>query len=459
MDFSGGKNGDAEDRSSGEAEAENLGGGNDAVNLGGDNGDAHQDYYRHRVPHQDDRLWRHPSELAAQHRNTLPEPPTLQVAKVAPRHHKFNHKPSRLRVALLASALLCLFLAAYTAATRPADTAAFTATEERLYIAPATTPATQALTEIAAETGLGPGNTVFPLSDTVAKIEVARGFEMVEGAAVYIDGGYLATTSHLIDGADYVIARSLGHRFNAEIITVDSVSGLAILAVDCDPCPKAELASTHHAHRLPIFGSGASTQPISLDYNASFGHDISELETTQADIAAFEIAHVYNTPKSTPQQISVGNGRGGHRISLYSDTYNTAANLKAGAAIFNRNGQVIGLYDHSSASAIPAWLIEAVVEDLILYGQVRHPWLGATYVLDSRGHVIVDVAAGSPASAADLRTGDVVVSVDSVALGADRTLFAEVIHRDIGDIMVLGIERAAEPLTLELTLVAAVQPD
>lgn len=92
------------------------------------------------------------------------------------------------------------------------------------------------------------------------------------------------------------------------------------------------------------------------------------------------------------------------------------------------------------------------------------PYLGVTYVplsheLATRygvdagiGVLVTDVADGSPARAAGLRRGDILLSADSAPLTPARSLVALLIERRPGDRVSLQLMREGRTLTAELVL-------
>src|SRR5216110_1043512 len=99
----------------------------------------------------------------------------------------------------------------------------------------------------------------------------------------------------------------------------------------------------------------------------------------------------------------------------------------SGGPLVNVDGEVIGInssiYSNSGGSvgigfAIPINRVARVVDDLLSHGSIRRPWIGVRLrtVNSSNprdalaaGAVVASVDPGSPAAAAGLQTGDVIV--------------------------------------------------
>lgn len=69
-----------------------------------------------------------------------------------------------------------------------------------------------------------------------------------------------------------------------------------------------------------------------------------------------------------------------------------------------------------------------------------------------RGAVVTDVEAGSPADAAGIRTNDVVLAVDGVAMVGDADLIGTIRDLDPGSKVSIDLLRDGEPLTVTVTL-------
>ncbi|MEZ4767010.1 MAG: PDZ domain-containing protein [Caldilineales bacterium] len=77
----------------------------------------------------------------------------------------------------------------------------------------------------------------------------------------------------------------------------------------------------------------------------------------------------------------------------------------------------------------------------------------------SAGATIVDVVADSPAEAAGLQAGDVILSVNGEALGADNTLADAVAALQPGDSATLEVQRSGEDANLALDVTLGENPD
>ncbi|HEX6059186.1 MAG TPA: PDZ domain-containing protein, partial [Gemmatimonadaceae bacterium] len=123
-------------------------------------------------------------------------------------------------------------------------------------------------------------------------------------------------------------------------------------------------------------------------------------------------------------------GRNYLGVNRFEDFIQTDAAINpgnSGGPLVNAAGEVIGvnssIFSPSGGSiglgfAIPIDRARNVVEDLLRYGEVRRPWIGAQLLTPSsrnprevlqQGAVVASVVRGSPADRAGLRAGDVIV--------------------------------------------------
>ena len=105
-----------------------------------------------------------------------------------------------------------------------------------------------------------------------------------------------------------------------------------------------------------------------------------------------------------------------------------------------------------------------IADQLAAGGEVVHPFLGIGYgmltpALAARlelpikqGVVVGEVAAGSPAERAGLRTRDVIVAVDGQPIVDETTLGRALNRRRPGEQAELALARGDERLTLRVTL-------
>jgi serine protease Do len=150
----------------------------------------------------------------------------------------------------------------------------------------------------------------------------------------------------------------------------------------------------------------------------------------------------------------------------------------SGGPLINLQGEVIGVNSaiawegQSIGFSIPINVAKKVVDDVIAYGRIVRPWLGVRYVMVDESVVeefglAVDAGAliipeepgaesvipGSPAAAAELQPGDVILSVDGVSLSVESSLGDVINTFAPGTTVTLRVHRAGEVISIPVTLV------
>ena len=267
------------------------------------------------------------------------------------------------------------------------------------------------------------------------------------GSGVIVDAraGYIITNHHVIEGADEIIATlNDGRRLTARLVGVDPEVDLAVLQV------KAQ---------------GLTAVPIGESGRLRVG-----------DIVV-AIGNPFGLGQTVTSGIVSALGRTGLGIEGYEDFIQTDASINpgnSGGALVNLRGELIGIntaiVGASGANvgigfAIPSNMAQAVMAQLIEYGEVRRGQLGVV-VQDlspelaqafglqlSGGAVVARVVPGSPAEEAGLRSGDVVTAVNGQAVRNASVLRNVIGMLRVGSKVRLDIVRDGRRQTLQTVLV------
>lgn len=218
--------------------------------------------------------------------------------------------------------------------------------------------------------------------------------------------GYIVTNNHVVEGADSVLVRMSDRReFDAEIIGTDPRSDLALLRIDGSALPALNIASDDElevGEWVLAIGS-----PFGLDYSVTAG-----IVSAKGRSLPTENNENYVPFIQTDVAINPGNS-GGPLFNLDGQV------IGVNSQIFTRGGGSIGL-----SFAIPAPVVRNVVAQLKEHGRVTRGWLGVSiqdvdknlaesFGLDKpKGALVAQVSSDSPAEAAGLETGDVIVTFD-----------------------------------------------
>jgi Do/DeqQ family serine protease len=227
------------------------------------------------------------------------------------------------------------------------------------------------------------------------------------GSGVIVDpNGYILTNNHVIENAQEIIVRlSDARKFTATLVGSDPKTDLAVLKVEgTTPLPAADLGDSENL-RVGQWAI-AIGNPFGLDRTVTVGI-ISATARTRVGLTTYE------NFIQTDASINPGN---------------------SGGPLLNLDGRVIGVNTAIVASgqgigfAIPINMAKEVMRQLITRGRVVRGWLGIVIqdvndqlaqsfgVREKDGVLVSDVMRGSPAEAAGLRPGDVVVGFADTAI-------------------------------------------
>ncbi len=270
------------------------------------------------------------------------------------------------------------------------------------------------------------------------------------GSGVIVDAaGVIVTNHHVIDGADTIlITLSDGRELTAEVTGQDPQSDIAVLRVQDPP---------------------GDLEPI------AFG-DSDALRLGESVIA---IGNPFGLSGTVTLGIISAKGRGNVGIVDYEDFLQTDAAINpgnSGGALLNLRGELIGINTaivtrsggyQGVGFAIPSNMVDRVITSLLEDGEVHRGWLGvALQPLTSelaealgvdpslRGVVLSDVHPDSPADAAGLQRGDVIVSLDGSAVRSPNQLRNYVGLRSPGDSIAVEVVRNGDRRTLDVALAA-----
>jgi len=390
------------------------------------------------VPHPDDRLWMHPSEMAAMHQaRAHAETAQMPVIHIAEPRSKLQ---TGLRVAagviVVGAAALTLGVVSNRGSgtsTQIAGTTAGIQSIEYSTATEATNPgaADAAIEPIAdvgsASAGRSAGDAdeaqlVAEVHDEVAnslpRVQAATPSGMREGSGLFVtDEGHVATSAGLIDNADYVLVWTEdGQRWKANVIASDAVSDVAVIQIDSSDWPSVAL------------GSGADLwsgqDALTLDHNSH--------QVQLGEVVSIEGAWVgIDSPTALP-----------------------------GSAVVDENGAVIAMVtnDGTNSHATPAWMLEQVAVDLISAGWTTHTWLGIVVDTpadaDSEMIRVNEVVLNSPAHFAGLRANDLIDSLNGDPVDDSATLHRMVQELAPGEDAVLTVTRNGSRRIIVATLAA-----
>ena len=302
--------------------------------------------------------------------------------------------------------------------------------------------------EAAVPDGIDVSDIARRLGPSVARVDVATPLGPSHGSAVVYDqDGVLVTNAHVVERATRItVTLPDGVREDAEVVGTDARSDLAVLRVDHDELPRPRWADDEQ--HLEV-GSDvvAIGSPFGLDGSVTAGI-VSALGRTVSTPAGSPLVDMIQTDAA----INPGNS-GGALVDGYGQV------IGINTAIMSQTGGHQGV-----GFAIPASTVHVVATQLLETGTVQHAELGVIgqsvdpevariYGLPvDEGAVVVDVRAGSPAEAAGLRTGDIVIAVDDEPVGSIAELAGRLQQRTPGETVLLRVVRGGDEFQVEVEL-------
>ncbi len=213
--------------------------------------------------------------------------------------------------------------------------------------------------------------------------------------------GYILTNNHVVANASKVTVKLAdGREFKAKIVGTDPASDVAVLKIEAD--------------HLPVLPLGDSDKIEVGEWVIAIGNPFGLTQTvTVGVISAKGRSGVgitdYEDFIQTDAAINPGNS-GGPLVNLRGEA------IGMNTAIFTRSGGYMGI-----GFAIPINMVKVITKQLIEKGKVVRGWLGVviqnlneplakSFGLEKpEGALVTEVAEGSPAAKAGLKSGDVIV--------------------------------------------------
>jgi serine protease Do len=270
------------------------------------------------------------------------------------------------------------------------------------------------------------------------------------GSGFLIDAdGTIVTNHHVIRDTQDIKVRVPGERepFKAKVLGADPKTDLAVLRLETN------------GRRFPFVEQGDSDDCHVGDWAIAVGNPLGELEGT------LTVGVISAKGRSN---LAIAGGAPAYQDFIQTDAAINFGN--SGGPLVDINGRVIGINTAINASgqgigfAIPINLVKKIIPQLIAEGKVTRAYLGvipreldAAYAealgldIDS-GILVEDVAAGTPADEAGLRTGDIITQLDGEAADNVDRFRLRVAEHAVGDKIDLKVHRDGKDTNFRVQL-------
>ena len=252
---------------------------------------------------------------------------------------------------------------------------------------------------------------------------------IMSGSGVIIKtGGEILTNAHVVKNMNTIlVVMNDGKGYEAQLKYIDEDTDLAIVKIKKIGLPVVKFANSEDivvGKQVIAIGTPIT---FSLRNSATVGH-ISGL----------------NRSVGEPYRL------------VQTDTAITHGN--SGGALINMNGELVGItssgYSGTNTNfAVPVDTVKYVLNQFELYGKVRHisfgaefqeNWLAELGVPSEAGLTIKGLEKSSPLAKASFKTGDVLVSVDDVAINSIVELNELMKNYLPGDTVKVGVKTNGE---------------
>jgi len=255
--------------------------------------------------------------------------------------------------------------------------------------------------------------------------------------------GYIVTNAHVVDGASEVTVKLTDRReFTAKVIGSDKRTDVALIKIDAANLPALDINAN------PAIRKGEWVIAI----GSPFGFESS--------VSAGVISGVHRALPNgqmvpfiqTDVAVNPGNS-GGPLLNAAGQV------VGVNSQIYSRSGGYMGL-----SFAIPADIAAKVANQLKTTGKVAHGRLGVGIqgmdqtlaqsfgLKDSSGALVGNVEKGSPAEKAGFKPGDVIRSIDGVAMADSTDITSRIGNAAPGSKLAIDVWRDGKTVALTATV-------
>ena len=261
--------------------------------------------------------------------------------------------------------------------------------------------------------------------------------------------GVIVTNAHVIAGADTIsVMLRDGKIYPAKRLGSDETNDIAVLKID--------------ASNLPVVKIGNSSSLVVGEWSIAIGNPYGFLlGNSEPSVTAGVISGV------SRNLVERGDGPQQYYDMIQTDAAINPGN--SGGPLANADGEVIGvnssIYSNSGGSvglgfAIPINRVVRIVDDLLVHGSVRRPWVGVQFQQRSRnprdlisaGAVVAQVVPESPAATAGVRRGDIVTQLGTRTINNPYDWDGALLDLRVGEIARISLKRDGRVMSVNATV-------
>jgi len=270
------------------------------------------------------------------------------------------------------------------------------------------------------------------------------------GSGVIISpDGYIVTNNHVVTESNKIeVTLNNKKTYEATIVGTDPSTDLAVIKID--------------ATDLPYIVFGNSDELKIGEWVLAVGNPFNLTSTVTAGIVS-----------AKARNINILGSTDGTAIESFIQTDAAVNKGNSGGALVNTRGELVGInaaiasgtgYYAGYSFAIPSNIVRKVAADLRDYGTVQRAFIGVSIKeLDSklakeaglddiRGVYVADVSEDGAADKAGLKSGDVILKVEDVAVNSTSELLEIIGQHNPGDKVNLAVKRDNKDLAFNVIL-------
>lgn len=271
-----------------------------------------------------------------------------------------------------------------------------------------------------------------PATDTIAVRSLTG--EVLAGATVVRDG-YVVTSGVALGEAEQVVLTWGDTRADGTVVGTDVVTDVTVIQVNGPSGPP--LAD----------GLGDVRVRAGDEVNMSTTDGVRAVQRVVAEQSTSEMAN-------------------GEPVVGIVELDGRLGDISPGTPAYDRDGRVVGMTtataDRAPAAIVPIDLTRQVADEIIATGGATHPWLGITArdpdgEPDRTGSLVTTVATDGPAAAAGMLPGDLIVDIGGHGIDGAASMVATLRAHEPGETVEVVVWRDDEEITCRVALVSHVE--